>query len=252
MRRRRRTGAPDGRRGDGECRRGVAINVVSALNQATIGTGSTINAEWLTVEAKRTEVKGDTTGTIGAEAISGASGGKIGIAGSLALNIADSTNEALIKGGSTVTLDRRGREGHCRRVDGFHGAGHGQGVLRSAGREGDGRGGHGADHDGHPDRDGRGPGHGDSCRDREGRPEVHAAGRHQLYGVAERATKVQDILDKINNADGNGGKLLASFDEAKQQFVFTDKTTPDRGDGCDVGDADGEPGVFSTGKGGLR
>ena len=40
------------------------------------------------------------------------------------------------------------------------------------------------------------------------------------------ATKVQDILDKINNATGNGGKLVASFDEAKQQFVFTDKTTP--------------------------
>ena len=40
------------------------------------------------------------------------------------------------------------------------------------------------------------------------------------------AAKVQDILDKINNATGNGGKLVASFDEAKQQFVFTDKTTP--------------------------
>ena len=40
------------------------------------------------------------------------------------------------------------------------------------------------------------------------------------------ATKVQDILDKINNAAGNGGKLVASLDEAKQQFVFTDKTTP--------------------------
>ena len=79
--------------------------MVSALNQATIGTGSTINAKWLTLEAKRTEVAGDTVGTIGAEAISGASGGKIGIAGSLALNIADSRNEAIIEGGSTVTLD---------------------------------------------------------------------------------------------------------------------------------------------------
>ena len=82
----------------------VAINLVSAKNQATIGENAKITAEWLTVEAKRTDVKGDTTGTIGAEAISGASGGKVGIAGSLALNLADSTNEALIKSGATVTL----------------------------------------------------------------------------------------------------------------------------------------------------
>ena len=44
--------------------------------------------------------------------------------------------------------------------------------------------------------------------------------------VLNGATKVQDIIDKINSAGNNNGKLIASFDEAKQQFVLTDKTTP--------------------------
>ncbi|MCP4994985.1 MAG: hypothetical protein GY934_14550, partial [Gammaproteobacteria bacterium] len=83
----------------------VAINLVSAKNQALIGSGATMTADWLTLEAKRTEAKGDTTGMVGAEAISGASGGKVGIAGSLALNLSDSKNEAIIGEGSTVTLD---------------------------------------------------------------------------------------------------------------------------------------------------
>ena len=138
MRRRRRTAR---RRAAGTANVGaaVAINVVSAVNEATIGEDAKISAKWLTVEAKRTDVKGDTTGTIGAEAISGASGGKVGIAGSLALNISDSRNEALIKSGAEVTLTgtdeitaARRREGGCRGVDGLDGSGHGEGVSRCA------------------------------------------------------------------------------------------------------------------------
>ncbi|MCP5009491.1 MAG: hypothetical protein GY942_05895, partial [Aestuariibacter sp.] len=83
----------------------VAINLVSAKNQALVGSGAEITADWLTLEAKRTEVKDDTTDVVGAEAISGASGGKVGIAGSLALNLSDSKNEAIIGKNSTVTLD---------------------------------------------------------------------------------------------------------------------------------------------------
>ena len=75
------------------------------MNEAYVGTGSTINAKWLTVEAKRTAGIGGHDGQDRRRGDLGASGGKVGIAGSLALNIADSRNEALIKGGSTVTLD---------------------------------------------------------------------------------------------------------------------------------------------------
>ena len=205
---------------------GIAINVVSALNQATIGSGSTINAKWLTLEAKRTEVAGDTVGRVGAEAISGASGGKIGIAGSLALNIADSKNEAIIEGGSTVTLyggdvkviaegstastvmakakgsavapdEKVTAAGDTARItkDTLIGTAEGQVTVTPAGT---------------------------------GKDDLKFTLRDSTNFTVSLngAAKVQDILDKINNATGNGGKLVASFDEAKQQFVFTDKTTP--------------------------
>ncbi|MDP2375510.1 hypothetical protein, partial [Reyranella sp.] len=82
----------------------VGINLVNARNEATVGAGATVNAQWLTVEALMTDVGGDTTSTVGADAVSGASGGKIGIAGSLALNIVDNKNLAEIRSGATVTL----------------------------------------------------------------------------------------------------------------------------------------------------
>jgi mucin-19 len=82
----------------------VAINLVNAVNEAYIGEDAEVQAQWVTVEAKRTEVAGRTSGTVGAEAISGASGGKIGIAGSVALNISQNTSEARIKDGAQVTL----------------------------------------------------------------------------------------------------------------------------------------------------
>jgi hypothetical protein len=82
----------------------VAINLVDAVNEASIGQGAEVEAQWLTVEAKRTEVADRTSGTVGAEAVSGASGGKIGIAGSVALNISQNTSTAQIKEGALVTL----------------------------------------------------------------------------------------------------------------------------------------------------
>ena len=49
-----------------------------------------------------TNVGGDTTNTLDAEASSGAGGSKVGIAASLALNIASTSGEALIKSGANV------------------------------------------------------------------------------------------------------------------------------------------------------
>ena len=46
----------------------------------------------------------DTTGVFRAEAKSGASGGDTGVAGSVAVNIAQVTNEAVVRGGAAVTL----------------------------------------------------------------------------------------------------------------------------------------------------
>ena len=203
----------------------VAINLVSAQNLATIGANAKINAKWLTVEAKRTEVKGDTTGVIGAEAISGASGGKVGIAGSLAINISDSKNEAIIGSGATVTLTGGDvtltAEGATAST-----------VLATA------KGSAVA-----PDE--KVVAAGDTALitpdtkigTAAGELDITAAGvgkndlkftlrnGNVLVVSLNGATTVKDVIDKINSATGNGGKLIASFDEAKQQIQFTDKTT---------------------------
>ena len=162
-------------------------------------------------------------GTIGAEAISGASGGKVGIAGSLAINIADSVNEALIKSGAIVTLtggdvnvlpratpqpflpppkalplplkkkspppeirplSNLRRSGYCCRPTHPHLAGPASADLLFTLRNGS-----------------------------------------SFVVVLNGATTVKDVIDKINNAGNNKGKLVASFDEAKQQIKLTDTTT---------------------------
>jgi hypothetical protein len=46
-----------------------------------------------------------------------------------------------------------------------------------------------------------------------------------LHGIV----KVKDLIDRINTAEGNDGKLVAAFDEAKQQLQFTDTTSADAG-----------------------
>ncbi|MEA3511109.1 MAG: hypothetical protein U9R51_06700, partial [Actinomycetota bacterium] len=83
---------------------GVAINLVNVTNTASTGTNTTINAGDLTVEAIMTP-DGDSRHSTGAEARSGASGGgTVGIAGSFALNIANTTTTAVIPTSSTVAL----------------------------------------------------------------------------------------------------------------------------------------------------
>ena len=94
---------------------GVAVNLVDMLNEALVGlgpdegggdpAGPAINAEGLVLEALMTDVSGDGVHTMGAEATSGASGGKIGIAGGFAGNFTDLVTSALITAGSVVDAD---------------------------------------------------------------------------------------------------------------------------------------------------
>ena len=83
----------------------VAINVVRSVNEATLGSNATVTAGGLILEARMTDVGGDASHAFGASATSGASGGSVGVAGSFALNVADSRGIAQIKNGATVTLN---------------------------------------------------------------------------------------------------------------------------------------------------
>ena len=94
---------------------GVAVNVVDMFNEALVGrgpdengfdaAGPNVTAEGLVLEALMTEVGTDTTHTMGAEAASGASAGKIGIAGSFAGNFTDLVTSAVITLGAVVDAD---------------------------------------------------------------------------------------------------------------------------------------------------
>src|SRR5581483_7646972 len=72
----------------------VAINVVRITNQATIGN-SLVDSSGLTLTAgMRTSGGADGKNKLDTEATAGAGGGKVGVAGSLALTIADVTTNA--------------------------------------------------------------------------------------------------------------------------------------------------------------
>ena len=80
----------------------VSVNKVDAHNQAAIGSGAQVTAHGVTVESTMTDVGGDTTNTVAAEAKSGAGASNVGIAASLALNLADTSGKALIESGAGV------------------------------------------------------------------------------------------------------------------------------------------------------
>ena len=89
---------------------GISINLVKSANEASIGQGAVVSAHGVTLEAlmTATPVSGggtDQTNTLDAEAKSGAGGSKVGLAGSLALNIADTSSQALIKTGASVNAN---------------------------------------------------------------------------------------------------------------------------------------------------
>jgi hypothetical protein len=67
----------------------VAINLVTIVDEAFTGTNSVVNSHGLTLSATMRDVSGDQKHVLLADATSGAGGGKVSIAGSLALTIAD-------------------------------------------------------------------------------------------------------------------------------------------------------------------
>ncbi len=83
----------------------VAINYVEAVNAASIGNNASVNAQGVTVESVMTDVSGDTTHTITAEATSGAGAKDVGVAGSLALNLVNNRTEARILPGAAIALN---------------------------------------------------------------------------------------------------------------------------------------------------
>ena len=80
----------------------VSVNKVDSHNEASIGSNAQVTAHGVTVESTMTDVGGDTTNTIAAEAKSGAGASNVGIAASLALNLSDTSGKALIKSGAGV------------------------------------------------------------------------------------------------------------------------------------------------------
>ena len=75
---------------------GIAINVAFMDNNAILGAGTTVTADGFRAEALMRDVSGDTTHKFGATAISGASGGETGVAGSFALSYAKTETNAVV------------------------------------------------------------------------------------------------------------------------------------------------------------
>ncbi len=86
---------------------GVAINLVKSRNEASIGSKAQVTASGVALEAVMTQLtqqdgSSDLANTLAATAKSGAGAGKVGLAGSLALNIADTSSQAVIYSGAEV------------------------------------------------------------------------------------------------------------------------------------------------------
>ncbi|MBV1747412.1 MAG: DUF4347 domain-containing protein, partial [Desulfomicrobium sp.] len=85
---------------------GVAINIAKIDNQAYLGGTGTITAQGAVVRAGFASESGESPSrhVLSAEAISGASGGSVGVAGALALNIVDAQSVAAVKSGADVAI----------------------------------------------------------------------------------------------------------------------------------------------------
>jgi hypothetical protein len=82
----------------------VAINVSDVLNEAYLGGSPDIFADVITFEALTNHDTADGVQTSVAEATSGAGATDVGVAGALALNFVNHTNQALIQSGAKVSL----------------------------------------------------------------------------------------------------------------------------------------------------
>ncbi|WP_394787155.1 leukotoxin LktA family filamentous adhesin [Rhodoferax sp.] len=80
----------------------VSVNKVDTHTLASIGQNASVSANGVTVQADMTDQAGDQTHTLDAQAQSGAGGSKVGIAASLALNLATTSSRAQIGSGASV------------------------------------------------------------------------------------------------------------------------------------------------------
>ena len=81
----------------------VAITLANVTNQALLPAGDSVHAKALTVSATETVNGADATSTYGAQATSGAGGGKISVAGSLGLAVINQTTTAELAGPVVLT-----------------------------------------------------------------------------------------------------------------------------------------------------
>ena len=80
----------------------VSVNDVDVVNAASIGNGN-VTAAGITIEAVMKDVSGDKQHKYESEATSGASDGKVGIAGAFAGDFVDTSTSAVAKGHLTTT-----------------------------------------------------------------------------------------------------------------------------------------------------
>ena len=102
--------------GDAGVGAAVAVNKADTVNTASIGTlgvaggATTVTADGVTVEAVMTDVSGESPDrhTTEAKAKSGAAGGDVGVAGSLALNMVNLKTTAAVDGTADVNIEDGG------------------------------------------------------------------------------------------------------------------------------------------------
>ena len=83
----------------------VSVNKVDSHTLGAIGDNATISAKGVHLGAGMTDVADDQTHTLHAEAVSGAGASKVGIAASLALNLANTSSRAQIGSGATLNAN---------------------------------------------------------------------------------------------------------------------------------------------------
>ncbi|MDM0029447.1 leukotoxin LktA family filamentous adhesin [Variovorax saccharolyticus] len=85
---------------------GVSVNQVDSATTARVGQDAVVSARGLSIGAAMTDVAGDKQNDVSATAQSGAGGSKVGIAASLALNIANTSSVAQV--GDRARIDALG------------------------------------------------------------------------------------------------------------------------------------------------
>src|SRR5262249_15820860 len=81
---------------------GVAVNLANVVNEAGVQGGAVVTSTGFAADASETNVAGDTTNSFAAETTAGASGGQVGVAGSVAIDIVNVDTTGGIRSGGIV------------------------------------------------------------------------------------------------------------------------------------------------------